>query len=113
MGTKKKTIHCDIGADEHRAARHRSFDTGQTLGEVITEALREHLVGPNRSTPEGPPRGGPPVRPAPVTPAPRRKEGGHEDEAGSSNGDLDLGDAPRRPTPHDECPSLNDRGERS
>ncbi len=40
----KKTINCDIAEDTHRAARHRSLDTGETLGEIITVALREYLM---------------------------------------------------------------------
>lgn len=46
MSTATQTINCEIGRDAHRAARHRSLDTGETLGEIITEALRAFLMRP-------------------------------------------------------------------
>lgn len=48
MKNATQTINCEIARDAHRAARHRSLDTGETLGEIITEALRA-LLAPPRS----------------------------------------------------------------
>lgn len=42
----KKIINVPISEDAHRAARHHSLDTGETLGEIVTAALRAYLNPP-------------------------------------------------------------------
>lgn len=73
--TKKKTINVEIAEDAHRAARHRSLDSGETLGEIVTVALRAFLAESNSSAPTQPISGEPFGRRGPVTPAARRNEG--------------------------------------
>lgn len=73
MSTKKRIINCEIAEDAHRAARHRSLDTGETLGEIVTEALRTFLQAGTAGSGR---------LPEPVTPA-RAKGRSHEQEEGN------------------------------
>lgn len=47
----KKIINVPVDVDAHMAARHHSLDTGLTMGEIVSEALRAYLTKPKAVAP--------------------------------------------------------------